>query len=105
MVKEIYSWKCPNCGEEYHSEYEAYDCQETCREKKDALEGPTLFICEMCTKNYRYNSKAESCEEDHKDRDDLYYNAWLDREEKKKLEEAANHINQEKLIGDKWNGK
>ena len=71
--------------------------------REDHLERPTLktkdlFICEVCSEEYKKSSEAKKCELKHEDNDDIKYKEYLRQLEFNKLYDASNKEGQRKLI-------
>jgi len=99
MVKTISVdiWVCPYCSAKFHKET---DCEDHLTEHLDFpidLE-EMRFVCDVCKKQYEHKVDAMVCEEQHKNGDDLKYQAYLDEVEREKLERASKHPEQRKLI-------
>ena len=102
MVKSITVkiWKCPYCSAQFKNSDECDDHLENHLEFPIELD-EGFYACEICQDEFKDYSKAYSCEQSHRDGNDVKYQAFLDLEEKKKLLRASEHPSQKKLIEDK----
>ena len=57
-----------------------------------------IYECEICNKKYETEESADKCESDHKKYCDMAYHLYLERLEREKLEKAAAHPDQQKLV-------
>lgn len=100
ITKEIFI--CPFCKAIYDDELDAEECVKECiydrYYEEPIMEFKSGFQCECCEKVFRKSSKAEECEEKHKNADDKYYQMYLDKVTKEKLKKASKHKTQTKLF-------
>jgi hypothetical protein len=92
-------WKCPYCKTFYKDLRDAEGCARECVEVDDPVP-VSSFVCEMCGGVEETKTAAEQCEEQHKDFEDKYYRDYLVYVNFLKLNEAANHPAQKKLVED-----
>ena len=91
-------YKCPYCFNDYYDYDDATECASNCVDPLNVIETNGNYICEMCDNEYFELDKAEECEKEHINKDDKYYNKYKEKESFKKLERAANHPTQKKLL-------
>jgi hypothetical protein len=97
--KTITKYQCPYCDEEYLTEHEAESCLERCAEPDQCvqeIEG-SVFLCDMCGKEWDDQEEAEECEQNHREREDLYYGNYLSKKDKEYLDIAASHPSQTRI--------
>lgn len=97
MVIDDTGWRCPYCKTLYKAECDAEECARNCVDIDDPIEVST-YKCEMCGGQETNYSEAEKCEEQHKEFEDKYYRDYLVYQNFAKLNEAANHPSQKKLM-------
>lgn len=85
-------WRCPYCEKVYEKWEDAVECATECADI-DYPEADTkeIYICEFCNKEYEDDTDAEDCEKKHKELRDEFLG-------RKRMKEAGNHPNQNKLI-------
>jgi predicted restriction endonuclease len=100
MVVEnpMYKYKCTVCSEEFLDWDDAVNCISDCNLKNlpDPLTvtNPLRFECVYCGAVHDTFDEAVVCEQKHISKSDSYYNRY----EKRKLEIAASHQTQRKLL-------
>lgn len=101
IVKQIQKevWICPYCRRQYDDYTQAENCAEECAEIEEPERDYSIekYQCECCNKYYNDYKEAQECEEKHQEEQDKYYEAYMERIQKEKLQEASKHPNQTKI--------
>lgn len=85
-------WKCTYCNKEYDKWEDAVECATECADIDYPEEDYRyLNICEYCKKEFEDEEDAEKCEEEHKEKQDKFYNLIA-------LKRASEHPTQTKLM-------
>lgn len=97
MVQISEKWRCFYCGHIHNSESSARECYLDCL---DAEEPSLIGVChcEMCLEDYKCESDAEHCEDEHKRWNDKYYRDYLVKRNFENLAKAAALPGQKRLV-------